>query len=199
MFQTGRKRIHLEPRGRHRRLPVGPAPGGRHLERRDCALRLRHGYQGRAAPGRLRRGVLKPTPPDCGSADQRDYSCKDAGQAHVIPLLIARSCLSRLRLPGCIRVIGEAAPIRLNARLSTAAYALVHNFLIRSGQFSILWPELFLIGDCGVAANIRACGQLLRKTLTKRSVRGGQGALQFLAMLYCIDSGQCFLEFGDAL
>ena len=62
MFETGRKRIDLEPRRRHRRLPVGPPSGRRHLERRDGALRLRRRDRRSAAPGRLMRGALQPAP-----------------------------------------------------------------------------------------------------------------------------------------
>ena len=86
MFQTGRKRIDLEPRRGHRLLPVGPALGRRHLERRDAALRLRRRHHRSAAPGRLRRDALQPAPLERSGADQRDYSRKNAGQAHVIPL-----------------------------------------------------------------------------------------------------------------
>ena len=91
MFQAGRKRIDLEPRRRHRNLPVGPAPGRRHLQRRDRALRLRLRNHRSAAPGRLRCCALQPAPQQRGGADQRDDARKNAGQAHVIPLLIART------------------------------------------------------------------------------------------------------------
>ena len=37
------------------------------------------------------RDALQPAPQDRGGADQRDYPRKNAGQAHVIPLLIART------------------------------------------------------------------------------------------------------------
>ena len=92
MFQTGRERIDLEPRRRHGRLPFGPSPGRRHLERRDAALRFRHRYHRCAAPGRLMRCALLPAPQHRGSADQRDYSRKNSRKVHVIPpLLIART------------------------------------------------------------------------------------------------------------
>jgi hypothetical protein len=78
MFQTGRKRIDLEPRRRHRKLPVDPSLGRRHLEGRDGALRLCHWDYRRAAPGRLMGCALQSTPKQRGSADQRDYSYKNA-------------------------------------------------------------------------------------------------------------------------
>ena len=62
MLQTGRERVDLEPGRRHRRLPVAPSPGRRHLERRDAALRLRRRDRRRAAPGRLVRDALQPAP-----------------------------------------------------------------------------------------------------------------------------------------
>jgi hypothetical protein len=37
------------------------------------------------------RDALQPTPKERGGADQRDYSRKNTGHAHVIPLLIART------------------------------------------------------------------------------------------------------------
>jgi hypothetical protein len=91
MFQAGCKRVDLEPWCRNWNLPVGPPSGRRHLERRDGALRLRHWYHRSVAPGRLRRDALQPAPQQRGGADQRDYSRKNTGQAHVIPLLIART------------------------------------------------------------------------------------------------------------
>ena len=58
MIETGRKRIDLEPGCRDRRLP-GPSLGGRHLERRDAALRFCRRDRRRAAPGRLGRAALR--------------------------------------------------------------------------------------------------------------------------------------------
>ena len=91
MFQAGRKCIDLEPRRSHWRVPVGPPPGRRHLERRDAALRLCRWDHRRAAPGRLGRCALQPAPQQRGGANQRDYSCENTGQSHVIPLLIVRT------------------------------------------------------------------------------------------------------------
>ena len=84
------------------------------------------------------------------------------------------------------------------SQLSTVAYALVHNCLIRSGQLSVIQPILFLIGDCGVAAKINVHGQLPRKTLTKWSVCDGYDALQEFPLLYRIDGSQCLLKLAYA-
>jgi hypothetical protein len=46
------------------------------------------------------RDALQPAPQDRGSADQRDYSRKNARQAHAIPLLIAR--IIRAKAPNTI-------------------------------------------------------------------------------------------------
>jgi len=72
MLEAGRERVDLEPGRRHRRLPRGPAPGRRHLERGDAALRPCRRDRRRAAHGRLERATLQPPPQDRRSADQRD-------------------------------------------------------------------------------------------------------------------------------
>jgi hypothetical protein len=64
------------------RLRVVRPPGRRHLERRDAALRFRRRNHRRAAPGRLGRCALQPTPQQRGGANQRDYSCENTGQAN---------------------------------------------------------------------------------------------------------------------
>ena len=93
MVETGRKRIDLEPRCCHRNLRAGPSLGGRHLERRDGALRLRHRYHRRAAPGRLRCCALQPPPQQRGAADQRHDARENSGHGHVL-LLSAPCCPS---------------------------------------------------------------------------------------------------------
>ena len=84
VLETGRKRIDLEPGRRNRRLPLGPPPGGRHLERRDASLRPCRRDHWRAAQSRLMLAALPPHQ-DRGGPDQRDQSPEDAGQAHRNP------------------------------------------------------------------------------------------------------------------
>ena len=72
MLQAGRERIDLESRRRHGDLPVAPASGRRHLQRRECALRFCLGNDRCAAPGRLRCRTLLPAPQQRGAADHRD-------------------------------------------------------------------------------------------------------------------------------
>ena len=79
------ERVDLEPGRRDRRLPGGPAPGGRHLERRDAALRLGRRDRRRAAHGRLGGAGLAPPPQDRRGADQRDDAAENARQAHGTP------------------------------------------------------------------------------------------------------------------
>ena len=86
MVEAGRERIDLEP-GRDRRLlALAPAPGGRHLQRRQRALRLRFGNGRRLAPGRRGRGARQLSPLQRDAADERDELREDAGKCHENPL-----------------------------------------------------------------------------------------------------------------
>ena len=88
-----------------------PSDGGVNLERlfigqkrvtvavassRHNAVQRRPSAKSRAASTRklatlLGRCALQPAPQQRGGANQRDYSCENTGQSHVIPLLIVRT------------------------------------------------------------------------------------------------------------
>ena len=72
MLEVGRKRVDLKPGSGVRRLSRAPTPGGRHLERREAALRLGE-WNGRiAAEGLCDLSAILPPQHDRCSADLLD-------------------------------------------------------------------------------------------------------------------------------
>ena len=82
VLEPGRERVDLEPGGGGRRLPLAPAFGGRHLERRNPALRL--GGRDRRIAAQSRRDLSPVLSPhdDSRGPDQLDHPRKSVRQSH---------------------------------------------------------------------------------------------------------------------
>ena len=72
MLEIGRERVDLEAGSGDRRLPRGPAPGGRHFESRNGALGLGGRDGGIAAKSGLKLSTVLSPQDDSGGADQFD-------------------------------------------------------------------------------------------------------------------------------